>query len=142
MLEADWVAKDFIPTVQTRGADVIKARKLSSAASAGNAALGHMREWILGCSDWTRYFGCVYANSFAVYTEKDNPYDVPEGIVFSFPVTVEEGKVLIVPEIAMPDSFSREMIKRTTDELLKERHDVAAFLKTAPQVNPALSVPN
>ena len=54
MLETSWIGKEFIPTVQTRGADVIKARKLSSAASAGNAALEHMREWILGCSDWTR----------------------------------------------------------------------------------------
>ena len=55
MLELEWIYKKFIPTVQNRGANVIQARKLSSAASAGNAALGHMREWILGCSDWTRY---------------------------------------------------------------------------------------
>ena len=55
MLESEWITKTFIPTVQTRGADVIKARKLSSAASAGNAAIEHMRELSLGCSDWTRY---------------------------------------------------------------------------------------
>jgi malate dehydrogenase len=56
MIESNWVKDYFLPSVQNRGGDVIKARKLSSAASAGNAALEHMREWILGCDDWTRYF--------------------------------------------------------------------------------------
>jgi malate/lactate dehydrogenase len=54
MIESNWIKDSFIPLVQNRGAEIIKARKLSSAASAGNAALEHMREWIQGCSDWTR----------------------------------------------------------------------------------------
>ncbi len=120
MLETDWLTKTFIPTVQTRGAEVIKARKLSSAASAGNAALEHMREWILGCHDWT---------SFAIMTEKDNPYNIPEGIVFSFPVTVENEKVAIVHEIAMPDPLSKDMIKRTTEELLEEREAISSVMR-------------
>ena len=120
MLESDWITKKFIPIVQTRGSEVIKARKLSSAASAGNAALEHMREWILGCNDWT---------SFGIMTEKDNPYNIPEGIVFSFPVTVENGKVAIVTDIAMPDPFSKEMIKRTTDELVEEREAIASVMR-------------
>jgi len=120
MLESDWISKTFIPTVQVRGAEVIKARKLSSAASAGNAALEHMREWIQGCTDWT---------SFAIMTEQENYYNIPEGIVFSFPVTVEKEHISIVPDIAMPDPLSKEMIKRTTEELLNEREAVKSILR-------------
>ena len=66
--------------------------------------------------------------SFAIYADTHNEYNVPAGLVFSFPVTVEKGRVAIVPEIAMPDDFSRDMIKRTTEELLNERASVASFL--------------
>jgi malate dehydrogenase len=53
MLESKWITDTFIPTVQARGTEIIKARRLSSAASAGHAAIEHMREWVLGCQDWT-----------------------------------------------------------------------------------------
>lgn len=120
MIEAGWIKDKFIPLVQNRGADIIKARKLSSAASAGNAALDHMREWILGSQDWT---------SFAIMTDSKNGYSIPEGIIFSFPVTVEKGEYTIVPDIAMPDTFSRDLIKATVDELLQERETVKSMFK-------------
>ena len=70
----------------------------------------------------------LQCRSFAILTETNNEYNIPPGIVFSFPVTVENGKITIVPDIAMPDPFSRNLIKITTDELLQERETVSKLL--------------
>lgn len=76
----DWYVNKFIPRVQKRGAEIIEARGLSSAASAGNAALAHMRSWFQGHThDWV---------SFGIWSN-GNPYKVPEGLFYSFPVTVK-----------------------------------------------------
>jgi malate dehydrogenase len=74
---SEWVDKEFIPTVQQRGAAIIAARKLSSAASAGSSAIDHVRDWVRGTDKW---------ESMAVHT--DGSYNVPKGLIFSFPVTV------------------------------------------------------
>jgi malate dehydrogenase len=109
-----WLADEFIPTVQQRGAAVIKARGLSSAASAANAAVDHMRSWALGTpeDDWV---------SMAIVS--DGSYDVPEGIISSFPCTCADGRYQIVQGLDL-DEFSRERIDRSTAELVDERDAV------------------
>jgi malate dehydrogenase len=109
-----WLADEFIPTVQQRGAAVIKARGLSSAASAANAAVDHMRSWALGTAegDWV---------SMAIVS--DGSYDVPEGIISSFPCTCADGRYEIVQGLDL-DDFSRERIDRSTAELVDERDAV------------------
>ena len=106
-----WVEETFIPTVQQRGAAIIKARGLSSAASAANAAIDHMRDWVLGTpeGDWV---------SMAIVS--DGSYDVPEGIISSFPVTCYGGEYAILPELEI-DEFSRERIDVSVQELIEER---------------------
>lgn len=83
----DWYVNKFIPRVQKRGAEIIEARGLSSAASAGNAALAHMRSWFLGHShDWI---------SFGAWSN-GNTYGIPEGLFYSFPVTVANKKWSVI----------------------------------------------
>lgn len=101
---------EFIKTVQNRGAAIIKARKKSSAASAANACVDHMRSWCLGS-------GKDYV-SMAVAS--DGAYGVPEGLIFSFPVVCSNGQYRIVRGLNL-DDFSREKIRITTEELLSER---------------------
>jgi malate dehydrogenase len=110
-----WLADDFIPTVQQRGAAVIKARGLSSAASAANAAIGHVRSWALGtpADDWT---------SMAVVS--DGSYGVAEGLISSFPCTCAGGEYQIVQGLDI-DAFSRERIDASVAELTTERDTVA-----------------
>ncbi len=110
-----WLESDFIPTVQQRGAAVIKARGSSSAASAANAAVDHVRSWVLGTpeGDWV---------SMAV--PSDGSYGVAEGIISGFPCTCAEGRYEIVQGLEI-DDFSRARIDRTVDELLDERKAVA-----------------
>lgn len=92
LVGGEWYNKSFIPRVQKRGAEIIEARQLSSAASAANAALEHMRSWFRGHShDWV---------SFGV-TSTGNPYGVPEGLFYSFPVTVKDQKWTIVPGLKL-----------------------------------------
>jgi malate dehydrogenase len=109
--DQDWVENTFIPTVQQRGAAIIKARGLSSAASAANAAIDHMRSWALGTApgDWV---------SMAV--QSDGSYGVPEGIISSFPCSCANGEYAIIPGLPI-DDFSRERIDRSTAELVDER---------------------
>jgi malate dehydrogenase len=109
-----WLADEFIPTVQQRGAAVIKARGLSSAASAANAAVDHMRSWALGTAegDWV---------SMAIVS--DGSYGVPEGIISSFPCTCTDGAYEVVQGLDL-DDFSRERIDRSTAELVEERDAV------------------
>jgi malate dehydrogenase len=106
-----WVADEFIPRVGKRGAEIIEARGASSAASAANAAIDHVRDWVLGTAegDWV---------SMAV--PSDGSYDVPEGIISSFPCRCSGGKWQIVPSLDVPD-FSRERIAKTVGELMDER---------------------
>ena len=117
-LEQEWLNKDFIPKVQQRGTAVINARKLSSAASAGNAAINHMHDWVIGTKkNWT---------SMGVYSNGE--YGVQKGLIFSYPVTTENGKWAIVEGLELkPEALER--IKITEQELIKEREVVADLLK-------------
>jgi len=109
-----WLEGDFIPTVQQRGAAVIKARGLSSAASAANAAVDHIRSWSLGTSegDWV-----------SMGIPSDGSYGVPEGIISSFPVTCTGGEYRIVQGLDI-DDFSRARIDKSAAELVDERDAV------------------
>ena len=109
-----WLENDFIPTVQQRGAAIIEARGLSSAASAANAAIDHMRTWALGtpANDWV---------SMAI--PSDGSYGVPEGLISSFPVTCSGGTYSIVRGLDI-DEFSRGRIDASTAELGEERDAV------------------
>jgi malate dehydrogenase len=119
LVDRKWEADNFIPTVQKRGAAIIEARKLSSAASAASAALDHMRDWVDGTNEWV---------SMAV-TSDGNPYGIEEGLMFSFPCTVKGGKWDIVKGLDISDEFSQEKIKKTTEELISERNFVEDLLK-------------
>ena len=109
-----WLENDFIPTVQQRGGAIIEARGLSSAASAANAAIDHMRTWALGSAkgDWV---------SMAI--PSDGSYGVAEGIISSFPVTCANGKYEIVQGLDI-DDFSRGRIDASVAELVEERDGV------------------
>ena len=110
-----WIADTFIPTVQQRGAAVIEARGASSAASAANAAVDHVRDWMLGTrqGDWV---------SMAV--PSDGSYGVPDGLVSSFPVVCSSGEHSIVGGLDI-DDFSRARIEASAAELAAERDTVA-----------------
>jgi len=110
-----WIEKDFIPTVQQRGAAVIEARGSSSAASAANAALDHVRDWTLGSpdGDWV---------SMAV--PSDGSYGVPAGLICGFPCTTKNGAWSIVPDLDI-DAFSRARIDASAAELGEERDAVS-----------------
>jgi malate dehydrogenase len=112
-----WLEADFIPTVQQRGAAIIEARGASSAASAASAAIDHMRDWALGTpdGDWV---------SMAVYS--DGSYDVPEGLISSFPCTTAGGTWSIVQGLDI-DEFSRGRIDASAGELAEERDAVAGM---------------
>jgi len=109
-----WVENDFIPKVQKRGAEIIEARGASSAASAANATIAHVRDWLQGTpeGDWT---------SMAVRSEGE--YDVPAGLVSSYPVTTSDGEWRIVPDLDI-DEFSRGRIDASAAELGAERDAV------------------
>ncbi len=109
-LDQKWVKDDFIPRVQNRGGEIIKARGLSSAASAASAAIDHMRDWSLGTkeNDWV---------SMAI--PSDGSYGVTEGIIYSFPVKCEDGSYSIVQNLVI-DDFIKESMKITEIELLEE----------------------
>jgi malate dehydrogenase len=109
-----WLEGDFIPTVQQRGAAIIKARGLSSAASAANAAVDHVRTWSLGTAegDWV-----------SMGIPSDGSYGVPEGIISSFPVTCKDGQYSIVQGLDISE-FSRARIDKSANELVEERDAV------------------
>ncbi|MBO0840385.1 MAG: malate dehydrogenase [Sciscionella sp.] len=109
-----WLAETFIPTVAKRGAAIIEARGASSAASAANAAIDHVYDWVNGTpdGDWT---------SMAV--PSDGSYGVPEGLISSFPVTTANGEYRIVPGLEIND-FSRQRIDASVAELTEERDAV------------------
>ena len=118
MVEQAWYEADFIPTVQQRGAAIIAARGASSAASAANAAIAHMRSWALGTADgdWV---------SMGVYS--DGSYGIAEGLIYSFPCTCKDGDWSIVQGLAIND-FSRAKMSATEQELCEERDAVQHLL--------------
>jgi len=112
--DQDWLENTFIPTVQKRGAAIIEARGLSSAASAASAAVDHVNDWVLGTpdGDWV---------SMAI--PSDGSYGVAEGLMSSFPVTCSGGEISVVSGLDL-DGFSRACIDATVDELSQERDTV------------------
>ena len=118
LVEQDWYENDFIPTVQQRGAAIIKARGASSAASAANAAIAHMRSWALGTEgdDWV---------SMGVYS--DGSYGIAEGLIYSFPCRCCNGEWVIVQDVEVGE-FSRAKMTATEQELIEERDAVAHLL--------------
>ena len=117
-VDQGWYEQDFIPTVQQRGAAIIKARGASSAASAASAAIDHIRDWALGSpgDDWV---------SMAV--PSDGSYGIEPGVIYSFPCTCEAGEWKIVQGLEISD-FSRERMEATDKELREERAAVEALL--------------
>jgi len=116
--DTEWLQGEFIKIVQQRGAAVIKARKLSSAASAAKAIIDHMRDWVVGTPEGEFV-------SMAVYS--DGTYGVKEGLIFSFPVTIKGGKYHIVKDLAISE-FSRKLLKATEEELVSEKETAVQFL--------------
>jgi malate dehydrogenase len=117
-VDNEWYENTFIPTVQQRGAAIIKARGASSAASAACAAVDHMRDWALGSKGkWV---------SMGVYSA-GNPYGVDKNLMFSFPITTENGEWKIVEGLAVSE-FSKKMIAKTEAELVGEREAIASLL--------------
>ena len=111
-----WVENDFLPTVQKRGAAIIEARGASSAASAANAAIDHMRDWVAGA-----------AGVVSMGVVSDGSYDIAEGLIFSYPVVCAAGDWQIVGGLSM-NEFSQGKLAITETELKEERDEVAPLL--------------
>jgi malate dehydrogenase len=120
LVDQAWIEQQFIPTVQQRGAAVIKARGSSSAASAASAALDHVRTWVQGTpdADWT---------SMGIPSE--GSYGIKEGLIYSYPVTCKNGEYQIVQGLSV-DEFSRKRMDLTENELREERDGVKDLLGT------------
>ena len=118
LVDEQWYREHFIPTVQQRGAAIIKARGASSAASAASAAIDHIHDWVLGTpdGDWV---------SMAI--PSDGSYGIPEGVIYSYPVTCSGGRYSIVQGLPV-DEFSRGRMDATHRELLEERDGVKDLL--------------
>jgi malate dehydrogenase len=118
LVDQDWYESDFIPTIQQRGAAVIAARGASSAASAANAAIGHMRSWVLGtgADDWVSMGVC-----------SDGSYGISEGLIYSFPCRCSNGEWEIVQDADIGE-FSRAKMTATEQELCEERDAVQHLL--------------
>lgn len=118
-LDRAWYENDYIPSVQQRGAAIIKARGASSAASAANAAIAHMRSWALGTDegDWV---------SMGVYSNGE--YGIEKGLIYSYPCTCQGGDWAIVEGLDVSSAFSVEKMKATEQELAEERDAVSHLL--------------
>mmetsp|Transcript_45599 Transcript_45599/g.74320 ORF Transcript_45599/g.74320 Transcript_45599/m.74320 type:complete len:334 (-) Transcript_45599:465-1466(-) len=116
--DTEWLQTTFISNVQLRGAEVIKARKLSSAASAATAIVEHIKDWVLGTKE-----GEIV--SMAVLS--DGSYDVPMGLIYSFPVTCSGGKYAIVQGLTI-NEFSRKKMDLTSAELEEEKSSAFQFM--------------
>jgi malate dehydrogenase len=112
--DPEWIENEYIPKVAKRGAEILSARGASSAASAANAAIGHMRDWAFGTpeGDWV-----------SMGVPSDGSYDVPEGLISSFPCVVRDGKWQIVQGLEI-DDYSRKKIDASVAELQEERNAV------------------
>jgi malate dehydrogenase len=117
--DQEWVEKTFIPTVQKRGAAIIDARGLSSAASAANAAIDHVRDWVHGTAsgDWV-----------SMGVPSDGSYGIPEGLIFGYPCTTSGGKYQVVKGLNHND-FAKAKIAATQKELTEERAAIEQLLK-------------
>lgn len=112
-----WYRDTFIPTVGKRGAAIIEARGLSSAASAANAAIDHVRDWVLGTGgEWT-----------TMGIPSDGSYEIPDGVIYGFPVTCAGGKHELVKGLEI-DPFSRKKMNATLKELEEERDAIKHLL--------------
>ncbi|MCK9201071.1 MAG: malate dehydrogenase [Gallionella sp.] len=116
--DQNWVESEFIPTVQKRGAAVIEARGLSSAASAANAAIAHMHDWVLGAH---------HNNWVTMSVPSDGSYGIPEGVIYGFPVRCKNGDYQIVQDLAISEPGRRHMLA-SHKELLDEREHVKHLL--------------
>jgi malate dehydrogenase len=116
--DQNWLEKEFIPTIQKRGAAIIDARGLSSAASAANAAMNHVRDWIYGTpdGDWV-----------SMGIPSDGSYGIPEGVLYGYPVTCRDGRYEIVKGIELSD-FSKARMQVTLKELHEERDSIKGLL--------------
>ena len=112
LVDQTWITDEYIPTVAKRGGAVIAARGLSSAASAANATIDHMRDWVKGTDDWV-----------SMSVPSDGSYEVTEGIISSFPCLVKDGRYEIVQGVELND-FSRERIAASVARLESERDQV------------------
>ena len=117
LVDQDWVVNDFIPTVQQRGAAIIKARGASSAASAANAAIEHMRDWALGTDGKIVSMGI----------HSDGSYGIDAGLIYSYPVVCANGNYEIVQGLDV-NEFSQDLMNKTETELKEERDAVADLL--------------
>ena len=118
LVERNWYENDYIPSVAKRGAAIIDARGASSAASAANAALEHMRDWVAGTADndWT-----------SMGVASDGSYGIESGLIYSFPVRTSNGEYEIVQDLSI-DDFSRGRMTATETELREERNAVQELL--------------
>jgi malate dehydrogenase len=118
LVDDAWYKDNFMPTVQKRGAEIIKARGASSAASAASSAMDHMRNWVQGTpdGDWV-----------SMGIPSDGSYGIPEGVMYSYPVTCKDGKFEIVKGLEI-DEFSRQKMDATDKELREERDGVKDLL--------------
>jgi malate dehydrogenase len=116
--DPNWLEREFIPTVQKRGAAIIEARGLSSAASAANAAMDHVRDWIAGTRP---------GNWVSMGVPSDGSYGIPEGVIYGFPVTCQGGKYKIVKGLQISD-FSRARMDATLKELHEERDGIGHLI--------------
>ncbi|MDE4455428.1 MULTISPECIES: malate dehydrogenase [unclassified Psychrobacter] len=119
LVDREWYEATYIPEVQQRGAAIIKARGASSAASAANAAIAHVRTWVMGTddNDWV---------SMGVYSNGE--YGISEGLIYSFPCTCKDGDWSIVADVDVSSAFSKEKMAATEQELNEERDAVAHLL--------------
>jgi malate dehydrogenase len=118
LVDEPWLAEDFIPTIQQRGAAIIKARGASSAASAASAAIDHIRDWVSGtpADDWV---------SMGIHA--DGSYGIEEGVIYSYPVRCNGGNYEVVQGLGISD-FSRERMDATDAELREERSAIEELL--------------
>jgi malate dehydrogenase len=117
LVTGEWITNEFIPTVQQRGAAIIKARGASSAASAASAAIDHMRDWVLGSKNQWVSMG----------VPSDGSYGIKKGIIYGFPVVCSKGQYKIVKNLK-PNAFSQERMRATEAELREERDGVKDLL--------------
>ncbi|WP_316354555.1 malate dehydrogenase [Candidatus Trichorickettsia mobilis] len=118
LVDKNWLVTDFIPIIQKRGAAIIEARGLSSAASAANAAIDHMKSWI---------HGTAKDEIVTMGVASDGSYGIPEGLIFGYPCTCKDGQYTIVQGFAISD-FSRKYIDITYAELCEERTAIQHLL--------------
>ena len=118
LVELNWYQEEYIPSVAKRGAEIIDARGASSAASAANGAIDHMRDWVMGTDD---------DNWVSMGVPSDGSYGIPKGLIFSFPVTCKDGDYQIVQGLGF-DEFGQSKMHATQKELEEEKTALSSIL--------------